>query len=130
MLLRGVQHASRQRAVTQGKERDRTSRDKENHTSTHRFQIIIAVPSWPAAALSSDMSLLTASSGAEIRAVGTATSLVSRLGRFLLKGLHLAVQLRCKLLILVCELADSVLGNPVVPLLITWLGLFLHDMYG
>jgi hypothetical protein len=76
------------------------------------------------------MSLLTASSGAEIRAVGTATSLVSRLGRFLLEGLHLAVQLRCKLLILVCELADSVLGNPVVPLFITWLGLFLHDMYG
>ena len=63
------------------------------------------------------MSLLAAPSRAEVGAIGTAASLASRLWGLLLKGLHLLMKLSGKLLILFSELADSVLRNPVIPLL-------------
>jgi hypothetical protein len=63
------------------------------------------------------MSLFTATRRTEIRAIGAGTSLGDGLGSLLLQKLHLIVKLGSKLLVLIRKFPDSVLGDPVVPLL-------------
>lgn len=87
---------------------------------TYLFKIVISqAPRGASTSLSGHAAaLLTATGRAEVGTVRTALGLCrlgGRWGRLALEGLHLLVKLSSELLVLLRELADAVLGNPVIP---------------
>ncbi len=69
----------------------------------------------PALSRNRSMTLLTATGRAEIRSIGTSSSLCSGFCASSLEVLHLVVELGSKLFVLLCELANAVLRNPIIP---------------
>lgn len=94
--------------------------NQNNKKFTYLFKIVISqAPRGASTTLSGHATaLLTATSRAEVGTVRTALGLCglgSGWGRLTLESLHLLVKLSSELLVLLRELTDTVLGNPVVP---------------
>lgn len=90
---------------------------RNEKTSTYRLEVIFLHPPRTPLLLHHTASLLTTSRTRKLASIRTLLSLSSlgwSLG-LLLQRLHLLLQLLSEGLVLVCELANAVGGNPVVP---------------